>query len=270
MGKYKMLCLDIDGTLLDSEHRISPNTKEAIGRASKEQQVLVVLVSARMPKGIDFLRKELNIDSPFICYSGGLIMDDDGKALADAAIPVQTVRQVSKLAAALGIHMSLYKADAWHVENNDAWAQQEGAITHMAPEIVIFEELFDLWEKECTGPNKILCMAPQEELKVLNEKLKDCSRDDLNVFFSKPTYLEIMAGGASKNAAIAVLCERYGIPCAEVMAIGDNFNDISMIEYAGLGIAMGNAPDAVKACADDVTLSNDADGVAAAIIKYVL
>jgi HAD-superfamily hydrolase, subfamily IIB len=113
-------------------------------------------------------------------------------------------------------------------------------------------------------------MADQNEIEVLNTKIKDYNSNNLNIYLSKPTYLEMMPNNASKTSAIEVLCKKYDIQRSEVIAIGDNYNDINMIEFAGLGIAMGNAPDAVKQYADDITLSNDEDGVAVAIKKYIL
>lgn len=270
MGKYKMICLDIDGTLLNSEHRISRGTKEVIQIVSKEMQIPVILVSARMPKGILFLLKELNIMSPIICYSGALIMDDKTNILSNVTIPISEVKQVFKLVKEMGIHVSLYKDDEWYVEKIDEWAEQEGVITNMSPIIMSFTDMFHLWEKEKSGPNKILCMADQNEIEVLNTKIKDYNSNNLNIYLSKPTYLEMMPNNASKTSAIEVLCKKYDIQRSEVIAIGDNYNDINMIEFAGLGIAMGNAPDAVKQYADDITLSNDEDGVAVAIKKYIL
>ena len=83
MNKFKMICLDIDGTLLNSEHKISQKTKEVIGVVANEKQIPVILVSARMPKGILFLQKELNIKQPIICYSGALVMDDKTNILSN-------------------------------------------------------------------------------------------------------------------------------------------------------------------------------------------
>lgn len=270
MKKYKMICLDIDGTLLNSEHRITQKTKEVIQIVSEKIKMPVILVSARMPKGMLFLLEELDISHPIICYSGALVMDDKTNVLLSITIPISEVKRVYKLAGEMGIHVSLYKDDEWYVEEMDEWAEQEGAITKISPIIRSFSDLFDLWGRENSGPNKILCMGDPNGLEELNGKMKELSFNNLNIYFSKPTYLEIMPGNASKISAIEFLCQKYGIQRSEIIAIGDNYNDISMLEFAGLGIAMGNAPDAVKQHADDITLSNDEDGVSEAIRKYIL
>ncbi len=270
MKQYKMICLDIDGTLLNSEHRISQRTKEVIQLVSEKMHIPVILVSARMPRGIIFLLEELHISNPIICYSGALIMDDNKKVLSNVTIPSLEAKQVYELATQMGIHISIYKDDEWYVERLDDWAEQEGAITNMSPITVSLADLFDIWEKEFTGPNKILCMADHTALASLNTSITKHYSNHLSIYFSKPTYLELMPGDASKISAIEVLCAKYGIQRSEVIAIGDNYNDINMIEFAGLGIAMGNAPEAVKQYADDITLSNDEDGVAEAIKKYII
>lgn len=89
MNKYKMICLDIDGTLLNSEHKISENTRKVIQRVSKIRQIPVILVSARMPKGILFLLEELNISNPIICYSDALVMDAKTNILSNVTIPIR-------------------------------------------------------------------------------------------------------------------------------------------------------------------------------------
>ena len=270
MNKFEMVCLDIDGTLLNSEHKISLKTKEIIKKVANQKQIPVILVSARMPKGILFLQKELHIVEPIICYSGALVLDDKTNILLNITIPISDVKQVYTFASGIGIHISLYKDDQWYIQRMDGWAKQESEITNIVPTITKFDDLFSIWEKEKTGPNKILCMADPSKIQSLDMKIKGYQSNNLNVYPSKPTYLEIMSNNASKPLAIEVLCQKFDVQKSKVIAIGDNYNDISMIEFAGIGIAMANAPDKVKEYADDITLSNDEDGVASALEKYIL
>ncbi|AGK96179.1 Cof-type HAD-IIB family hydrolase [Clostridium pasteurianum] len=267
MSKIKMICLDIDGTLLNSKHEISERTKEVIKIASNEREIPVILVSARMPKGILFLQEELEIEQPIICYSGALILDKSSNILSKNIIPAHNLERLYKLVCNEKVHMSLYKDDEWYIEKMDYWAKQESDITNITPIIASFNELIKLWKEYETGPNKILCMAESDEINLLKGKVKDY---DLNIYPSKPTYLEIMPKEASKTSAISVLKEKFGIDRDEILAMGDNYNDMDMIEYAGLGIAMGNAPDKVKRCANKIALTNDEDGVAEAIREFVL
>lgn len=267
MNSFKMICLDIDGTLLNSNHKISKKVKDTINIAANEKKIPVILVSARMPKGITFLQRELEIDQPIICYSGALILDKDGKMLSKEFINVLDFEEIYKLVVKYNIHISLYKDDEWYIEEMDYWSKQESEITNIIPKITDFNELIELWKKEGTGPNKILCMASPDKITFLKENIK---ASDLNIYPSKPTYLEIMPTNASKTSAIYCLQKKFNINKAEIVAMGDNYNDIDMIEYAGLGIAMGNAPEDVKKHANDVTLTNDEDGVAEALRKYVI
>lgn len=267
MKKFKMVCLDIDGTLLNSNHEITREVKETINIAANEKNIPVILVSARMPKGITFLKRELKIEQPIICYSGALILDKDSNILGKEFISAYNLEEVYKLAKNYKIHMSLYKDDEWYIEEMDYWAKQESEITNIIPEITDFNELIELWKAESTGPNKILCMARHEEIIILKENIK---ANDLNIYPSKPTYLEIMPGKASKTSAINCLQKKFNVDKSEIISMGDNYNDIDMIEYAGLGIAMGNAPEDVKKHADYVTLTNDENGVAEALKKYVI
>lgn len=266
MNNFKMICLDIDGTLLNSKHQITDEVKRAINIAVNEKNIPVILVSARMPKGITFLQRELEIEQPIICYSGALILDKDNNVLSKEFISVSNLEEVYKLTKNHNIHMSLYKDNEWYIEEMDYWAKQESEITNIIPKITDFNELMQVWREEGAGPNKILCMANPEEISFLKENIHD---NGLNIYPSKPTYLEIMPGKASKTSAINCLQKKFNVDKTEIIAMGDNYNDIDMIEYAGLGIAMGNAPEDVKKHADYVTSTNDEDGVAEALKKYI-
>ena len=245
-------------------------TNDIIRIAANEKQIPVILVSARMPKGILFLQKELNINEPIICYSGALVIDAKANILSSSGIATSHVIQAYSFAKELNVHMSLYKDDEWYIEELDDWAKQESEITNIMPNIMNYTDLFDHWEYENSGPNKILCMGKPKDIKLLDEKIKSVYSNDLNVYPSKPTYLEIMPNNVSKTSAIEILMRKFNIQKSEIIAVGDNYNDIDMIEFAGIGVAMGNAPDKVKQYADYVTLSNDNDGVAEAIKKFVI
>lgn len=266
--KYKMLCLDIDGTLLDSNHKITGETKKTINVATNKG-INVVLVSARMPKGILYLQKELGIEEPIICYSGSLIRDRDGNTLLNKFIPAHTTKLVYDATEKMGIHISLYKNDEWYIAGEDAWSKQESEITGIIPKITNLKGLVDKWEKSNDGPNKILCMSQIDNINILNKDISSRLSNDINIYPSKPTYLEIMPKYSSKTKAIECVSQKLNILKSEIIAIGDNYNDMDMIQYAAVGIAMGNAPDKVKLSADYVTLTNDENGVAVAIKKYI-
>ena len=264
---YKMLCLDVDGTLLNSNHKISKGTKEAIKRLSKEKDVRIILVSARMPKGIVFLQKELEIKEPIICYSGSLVLDKDYNIISNQYIKFNQVKEIVEEAQRCKVHVSLYKDDNWIIDDIDKWAQIEADITGIKPEIINFGKMANS-TKYANGLNKILLIGDDSKISEIYKKLNIKFTKDLNIYPSKSNYLEIMNKDVSKTLAIKQLLDLYKIDRLEVIAIGDNFNDIDMLKFAEVGIAMGNAPNEVKEISNDVTSCNDEDGIVKAINKY--
>lgn len=265
----KLICLDIDGTLLNSKHRITERTKKVISIVSKEKEIPVVLISARMPKAMTFIRDELGIKDTIACFGGAVIIEND-KYIANKVIEAEVVLKLYKLAHSAGVHMSLYKEDNWYVEELDYWGKQEADITGLQPDIIAFSELLMSWKGNNTGPNKILFMSSPEKIIELKKMLEASKESLINMYLSKATYLEVMPSGIGKRETVELICKRHSIPIDKVIAIGDNDNDIGMIIYAGVGIAMGNALQSVKQCADYVTKSNDDDGVAEAVEKFIL
>lgn len=266
MCNYKMLCLDIDGTLLNSEHQITDETKEAIRKIVCEKNVQVVLVSARMPKGITFLQKELGIDGYIICYSGSIILDKNGKIIYNKEINSTITKDILKAIEEYDVGINIYKDDRWIVEKNDIWANEESRIIGFEPEVISFDDVINV--NDNIGPNKILILAESSENLKVNKILEEKFKDRINIYPSKLTYLEIMDKKVCKTEAIMQLLKLLDIRREEVIAIGDNYNDIDMIKFAAVGIAMGNAPQEVKEVSDYVTATNDEDGVAKVIYKY--
>lgn len=268
MSKYKMLCLDIDGTLLNTNHEITPRTKAAIKDLSKEKDIPVILVSARMPTAIKYLKNELEIRTPIICYSGAFILSDQNEVLYNEYIESDIVKEVFNKITDLDIHKSLYLEDRWYISHNDKWSDLESSITGINPEIISFKKLLQDKKNDYNGFNKIVLIGNEGVTKQAYLRLKKADFGMLSFNMSKPTYLEIMNSNTSKTRAINKLLDIYNIVDSEVVAIGDNYNDVDMLKFAGLGIAMGNAPYEVKLISDDVTFSNDDDGVGEAIFKY--
>lgn len=266
MRNYKMLCLDIDGTLLNSEHQITKETKEAIRKVVCEKNVHVVLVSARMPKGIVFLQKELGIDGYIICYSGSLILDKDGNIIYNKQIDSKVTTDILRFVNEYNVSINLYKENSWILEKSDTWSDIESSIVGFDPEINKFSNVFDVNDNK--GPNKILILGDKDENLKVSNILKEKFKDYINIYPSKPTYLEIMNKDVCKTEAIIQLLKLLDIKRSEVIAIGDNYNDIDMINFADVGIAMGNAPEEVKKISDYVTATNDENGVVKAIYKY--
>ena len=264
----RMICLDVDGTILNTRHQITKSTRRTIAEVL-EKGTMVVLVSARMPQGMEPFRKELGLQNVLICYGGALIMEN-GLAVFNKTLPLAEAHQVVRTAFRLNVHVSLYRQDRWIVERTDDWSEQESAITGLKPEAQRISSVFRKWNDEETGPNKLLFMADSNRITELKNILEREPLNGMSFYRSKPTYLEVVPSSGSKRQAVSFLCARYGIPKDEVLAIGDSENDLDMIQYAGIGVAMGNASASVKNAADFVTRTNDEDGAAFAIHNFAL
>lgn len=262
-----MVCLDVDGTLLNSHHQVTPATRRVIAD-TMVKGILVVLVSARMPGGMEPIRKLLNIQNVLVCYSGALILENS-LPVYNAVLPVREVQLAVKTACHLQVHVSMYEQNHWVTEAMDSWSKQEAEIIGIQPELKPFSLLLLQWCKRKTGPNKMLFMADADKIAKLKQVFSSDAYSGIQFYRSKPTYLEAMPSEGSKRHAVSFLRKRYGIPREEILAIGDNENDLDMLQYAGIGVAMGNAPASVKGQADFVTATNDEDGVAFAIRKFI-
>ncbi|MFX3618188.1 MAG: Cof-type HAD-IIB family hydrolase [Sporolactobacillus sp.] len=264
----RLIFSDIDGTLLQSNHQISPKTKQAIQNC-RDQGIPFILVSARMPSGILPLQEQLGIRAPLVCYGGALLLgaaekEEPRPALSGFPFPAAIVPRLIHFISERfpSICVSLYSFDRWIVSNpEDQWIQQEQRIAGTA-----FERYpFDLIESRSLPLiHKILCMGTPESINRLQSSLEE-SAITANFHQSKATYLEITEKNATKSAALRKLCSYYNVDPSETLAFGDNFNDLDMLEAAGIGIAMANAPEPVQAAADRVTTSNDEDGIAKAL-----
>lgn len=273
--KYKAVFSDIDGTLLNSNHKISNPTKQAVQKINAFG-IPFILVSARMPACIIPLQKELGINSPIICFSGSLILGGEAKGGEAKGGERKTIQNITmnpsdvyKLCTIIkhsfkDICITLYQKNVWFVENpENPWVINEGKITNSFPTTINLDSLLT----HQLQINKILCMGNPECIDQLSLYLKTFF-PKLTINKSKKTYLEITACDVLKSSAIKVLANDLGLQRNEIFAIGDNYNDMDMIAYAGIGIAMGNSPQEVKTIADDITSSNDEDGLKLALQKY--
>ncbi|SDN98696.1 Cof-type HAD-IIB family hydrolase [Alkalicoccus daliensis] len=266
----KAVFSDIDGTLLNSDESITPATKKAI-RKAVEKGISFVLVSARLPSGMLPMQEELEIETPMISYGGALVLSSAekdaeiiyGVKLSPASVKkvYQTVKEQCK-----DVHCALYGQDEWRVNDpENEWMKREEATVNVPP---VKENLDEYVEKE-PPVYKMLCTGNAEELAKLEKILKE-ELSGVTVHKSKENNLEVVPEEASKATAIEKVLEKLEIRQEETLAFGDNYNDVDMLKFAGIGIAMGNAPDEVKQEADEVTASNDEDGIKDAIEKHIL
>jgi Cof subfamily protein (haloacid dehalogenase superfamily) len=262
---YKLVCSDIDGTLLNKDRELSPRTIEIVKQIKGKHPI--ILVSSRMPKAMTHLQNEMDIlHHPLIAYNGGLVLINEhekSEILLSIEISITLTTQILTFISNSTIHMSLYNSDEWFVPEMDYWAKREMNNTKVKPEVANLIQVCQDWKTRNIGPHKIMCMGEKGEIQLLENYLKMHFPNELNVYRSKDTYLEIASKKISKLSALSFLLEKkYDIKLHEVIAFGDNYNDIEMLEGVGLGVAVDNAKEEVKNVADQITLSNLEDGVA--------
>jgi hypothetical protein len=264
---YRLVAVDLDDTLLDSALEVSPRTVRALARA-REKGVIVTLATGRMFSSAAPIARRLGIDAPIITYQGALVKNPfTGEELAHRVLPNGVARAVIARLAGYGYHFNVYLDDRLCMESLTGLGRRYADICRVEAHVV-GDLLAFLGER---SPTKVLVIAPEDEILALMREMKAVfPAERVHITRSKPYFLEFSHPRATKGQALKYLAERYGIPREAVMAIGDGYNDLDMVEYAGLGVMMDNARDEVKRHADYVTASNDADGVAEAIERFIL
>lgn len=263
--KYKAICSDIDGTLLNSERDLSLRLKQII--KTIPSQIPVILASSRMPDAMRHLLADLNRPSePIIAYNGGFVLDGKGNVLDSVSISLDLVAKILKMTAKTSIHVSLYHGENWYESQNDYWAQREIKNTKVEPTWKTNEEVLNLWSKNQLGAHKVMCMGDSQEISWLFGELHFEHAADLNLYRSKDTFIEIAAKKISKATALRLVLEQcYDFGMEDVIAFGDNYNDIDLLQSVGWGVAVENARPEVKAVANEITLHHREDGVAATL-----
>lgn len=266
-----MVFIDIDGTLLTSSHTITPATKQIIQHIHQNLNIPIILTTARPPQGTFFIYNELALDTPLICFNGGLILNKNHQSeweyLVNQFVTAHEIEIILQEALQYDINPNLYREQEWYVQNIDDLVHRESRNTKSTPIHTDLLKINSLWKEKHRGANKILLMGTPENINAL-EKNVNYLLPHLNISKSKPVYLEITHSAASKAQAIKWIADKWNVPQKDVVAIGDNYNDAEMLQWAGTGIAMGNAPMEVKQVADYVTQSNNEEGLRFALEKF--
>lgn len=264
MNRYKLIALDVDGTLLTDDHRLTRKTREAV-RAVHEQGARIVLCTGRGAVSTLPLLDELGLDGIVITHNGGAtIRSPDRKVLHTFDFPVERVRPLVAYCRERGIHFDINTAFDIYVEQLSE-EMKEGYRLFFA-EPVLLEDVMRFAEP-------IIKFTIAAESGVIERFMQDwpgLGTDGLRMMRSGEFFADVMHEKTSKGNALKVLAEHWGIRREEVLAIGNYYNDLEMIRYAGLSIAMANSPDDVKAAADEVTGSNNEDGVYEALARHCL
>ena len=267
--KYKMIVLDLDGTLTNNKKEITPRTKEALMKA-QAKGVKIVLASGRPTYGIMPLAEELELKKNcgfILAFNGGKIIDcSDCRTIFEQKLDETLVPLLYHVAKEAGMQILTYQGEGIAAtDKNDKYVQEEARINKMP-----VEEYDDFLQQLVYPVNKCLIVGDPDPLHQLEIKLKKELEGRMDVYRSADYFLECVPLGIDKARSLDRLITTLGITKEEVIACGDGYNDLSMINFSGLGVAMSNAADDIKAQSDYVTLSNEEDGIAHVVDKFIL
>ena len=264
-GVIRLVVLDLDGTARSRHLGITSGVRGAIA-AARAKGVRVCVATGRMWRSAEPWVRALGADPPVILYNGGQVLDfASGRTLYERRLPGATARAALDLIRNdPEVQPHLYVDDRVLVERphplTDAYTADDGLTAEVVPS---FEPFLG------GDPHKVLVIGSRDRVEVLQRAVRDEALL-VHAVQSEPVYLEILPPGVSKGEALRVLLGDLGLAPIETIAIGDNWNDVEMIEAAGLGVAMGQAPEGVRARADYVCGTVEEEGVREVIERFVL
>lgn len=260
----KMIATDIDGTILQWGTDFTSGVRKCI-KDLKAHGIPVVLVTGRMHSAAVPVAKELGLDTPIISYQGGLIKDCHGRTLYEKNLDSEYAKEIIDWARKNDIHINLYLDDKLYVEQDNEIIKYYTDGKFIDYTVCSFDEL------EIENVNKILAIDLRDADKVTDwvGELKQ-KFPELYIVKSTPYFCEIGCGEAKKSLGIRHLCNLWGINREEVLTIGDQNNDIDLIQCGGIGVAMGNGTPELKECADYITDTVQNDGFVKAVEKFVI
>lgn len=267
----KLIAIDIDGTLLNSQKELTETVKKTLQQAAAKG-VKVVLCTGRPVKGVQKLLEELDIissDQYVISYNGSLVQTTNGQeTIAEFSLPFEDVVRLQQLADTLQVPYHAIDREAIYTTNKDIgdFTVHESQLVNMPIRYRTIEEL----AQNQFVAQKMMFVDYPEQLDAVIAQLPEWVNQDYFTVKSAPFYLEVLHKDANKGNAVKALCDHLNIPLTQAMAIGDNHNDLDMLAVVEHSVAMGNAVEAVKLAAKYTTASNDEDGVAKIVADLVL
>lgn len=260
---YKLIAVDIDDTLLNNEGKLSKRTIETVARAEKAG-LKVVLSTGRAYVGIKRLYEELNLTGPMICCGGAHVYSPEGEMIYSLPLDPKDTRNVIDFAHEAGQYYQVYLHGTFCYEKrtrfSDYYANFYGVDGMEIPQLATMDPILTPKVLFIDDPENILKVQP-----IASERFPH-----MKLVRSKAIFLEFNNPDATKGNALRFIAEHYGYDQSEIIAAGDSQIDCSMIEYAGLGVAVGNALDEVKEVADYIADTNDNDGIAKVIEEFML
>jgi Cof subfamily protein (haloacid dehalogenase superfamily) len=261
----RLLLSDVDGTLVTPEKELTPRTIEAV-KALRDADVLFAITSGRPPRGMEMLVEPLALGTPIAAFNGGLMVEPDLEVVSQRLVPEDLVGRVIELIRSFGLVVWVYRGADWLIDVPEGpHVEREASTVQFRPTVV------DGFERFTTDVAKIVGVSDDHDAVAAAEKAgQDTFGDHVSVARSQPYYVDVTHPQANKGGVVRFLSERYGIQEEEIATIGDMPNDVLMFARSGLSIAMGNAHREVQRAARQVTSSNDEDGFAHAVERFIL
>lgn len=265
---YKLIALDMDGTLLNDEKKISTANCEAI-KLARENGVKVVLASGRPLVGFRKYLDQLDLISKedyAVAFNGALVQSSEGgEIVSKATLNLDDYKYLYELSKELKVNIHALTETTVISPVDSKYTRLEAKMNGISSEIA---DVYDV--PSDTTVVKVMFVDEPEIIEEIMNKIPEEVSDKYTIVRSAPFYLEFLHKSVNKGAGVAALAEMLNIKQEEVICIGDAGNDIHMIKYAGLGVAMGNAFPEVKRIASFITKTNEKDGVAHVINKFIL
>jgi len=261
----RLLVSDIDGTLVRSDKTLSDAVVEAVARV-RRAGVTVTLISARPPSGMLWIAERLGLTGPIGAFNGGTVVMPDGHIVSANRLAKDVAEKALAMLDRPGVTPWLFAGGQWYAQDRENRnLGRERLAANVDP---VFQADFTPLLDQA---DKLVGVSDDHPLLAKIEgEMKAALGDGANVARSQPYYLDVTAPSANKGDGIAALADAYGVPLSAVAAMGDQHNDLPMFARAALSVAMGQAPAEVQAAADHVAKSNQEDGVADAIARFVL
>lgn len=263
---FKILCSDLDGTLLSTKSDVSDFTISQIARIRRT--IRIILVSARMPQAMTYLQERLEIqDQPIICYNGALVIEGGSEVFSEE-IDFKAVEEVYRLSEKHNLKLGLYHNRAWFVEETSERVEKEIKYTRTEPIFRSTAATLLNWKEQAVSAHKIMLMGTKSSADTIFPILVNTLNEVMNIYRSNDTLIELAPKSVSKLSAIQRLLGPKD-SLADVISFGDNYNDMEMLKHSGCGVAVMNAREEVKSIANHITLRNTEHGVAHFIKQHL-
>lgn len=262
----RLVAYDLDGTLIGRDLNVTQGVRDAVARA-RDAGVAGCLVTGRMYRAALPFARELHFEAPIVCYQGAAIVDPTAdEVLYDRPIQNDVVRELIALTQADAMHLQLYRNDEYYCESRNRFSDLYASLAMTEP--VIVPSLREAFAYSPATKGVVIADAPVAA--AYEVKLRAALGGRAYVTRSLPEFVEVLDPKVDKGTALRFVAQRLGVPMAETAAIGDSWNDLPLLEAAGVAIAMGSAPPEVRRSATAVVADVAHDGVAEAIDRYVL